>query len=256
MARQEIRFGIGPLLAAIVGTAGICFLLMGLDRVPPVPTDLQEAKSSLPKPSSSSLDSPVAPRRQPTPKANPDQSEQHEGMGISNRPPSSRWTLPASGILPSGLARELGFNAEQTKAAQSEITRFRKKMEDSVSARAYRDEDASEPEIDVYRIPALPDGGQALRDELESKLADIGGKDAAAELIETLGTEVFGGYGRYDVTVKFSPDAERSEVGHPIQADYVYTDPENGTKVLWGNSTLDSFSEKFGNWKVVADDQK
>jgi hypothetical protein len=166
---------------------------------------------------------------------------------------NTKFAIPPSGVLPSEAARELGLNTEQTKLAQVAVNNFRKVIEESVGANAYYDESLSDPSIarDVYRIPALLDGGEALRTELKGRLEEIVGKNTAALLWSDSYIEPYGGYGRYDVLVEFTPNQEFIDAGistDAILAKYQYTDPKTGNPVLEGTRTLESFTSIFGNW--------
>ena len=166
---------------------------------------------------------------------------------------NTKFAIPPSGVVPSAAARELGLDTEQTKLVQVAVTNFRKMIEESVGARAYYDESLSDPNTarDVYRIPALEDGGEALRGELKGRLEEIVGKNTASLLWSDSYLEPYGGYGRYDVKVQFTPNEEFINAGispAAILVKYEYTDPKTGIPVLEGTRTLESFSSVFGKW--------
>jgi hypothetical protein len=165
----------------------------------------------------------------------------------------TKFAIPPSGVLPSEAARELGLSTEQTKLVQIAVNNFRKVIEERVGANAYYDESLSDPSTarDVYRIPALLDGGEALRTELKGRLEEIVGRNTAALLWSDSYIEPYAGYGRYDVLIEFTPNQEFIDAGispDAILAKYQYTDPKTGNPVLEGTRTLESFTSIFGNW--------
>ncbi|MEO5914903.1 MAG: hypothetical protein ABIS50_11765 [Luteolibacter sp.] len=247
-------------------TAVICYLLFG-----------PAARHALPAPSAKAADPghPSAVSTNPPVVAKP--SAAPPSNNSISRPPPARtssdgkvvdWdtaqammkrrdstTFTNNGTFPSGVGREMGLDDNQIQAVQTSLGRFWKTMAAETAKRARYDEEASDAGLkkDVYRIPALADRGQALRDGFQKDLATIAGEENAARLIKGMSHQPFGDFGKYDVVATFVPDEEFIEAGlgkDAIRVSYQYTDPASGAGILSGNSTLESFNESFGPWSL------
>lgn len=149
----------------------------------------------------------------------------------------------------------MGLNDDQIQAVQTALGRFWKTMAAETAKRARYDDEASDADHkkDVYRIPALADGGQTLRDGFQKELAAIAGEENAAALIKGMSHKPFGDFGKNDVVVTFEPDTDFIEAGRgkdSIRVYYRYSDPATGAGILSGNSTLEKFNENFGSWSL------
>lgn len=169
------------------------------------------------------------------------------------RPSSSLITI--GGELHFGIANKLGLKPDQAKAIQQELSRFWEKMASVIAERASYDEAASNEQgkKDVYRIPSLTDSGTQLRLELTKAIAEEAGEANARLLVEGINPYSFGGLGRFDVVLEFTPDPVMAKFGSGPDATRVlckYTDPESGQKVLEVECSLDRFTEMFGAWSV------
>jgi hypothetical protein len=158
--------------------------------------------------------------------------------------------VAVDGHLTSHAAAQLGLDQEKAARVQNRLSRFWNEMTESVKARTVYDDAASkrESDVDIYRLPALPDHGKAQRDELHSDLVELMGESSARSLVQGLGSEAFGGFGRYDVVFRFVPDPEAAAFGTgDTRVHYDYRDPETGQSVLSVSATLEKFTESFGD---------
>ena len=108
-------------------------------------------------------------------------------------------------------------------------------MEQSIKARMVADEAASDPSKDIlaYKINALPDRGVEFRGRYKSGLQEAVGEDKGDILYGSLAKGTFGGYGRYDVDLKFYPSSGIGTAGvHDLE--WTYRDPD--TKEARGTS--------------------
>jgi hypothetical protein len=162
-------------------------------------------------------------------------------------------TFTNNGTFPSGVGRQMGLDDDQIMAVQTALGRFWKTMASTTAERARYDAEASDSALkkDVYRIPALADRGQALRDEFQKNLASIAGAENAASLVKGMSHEPFGDFGKYDVVVTFEPNTEFIAAGlgaDCIRVSFEYTESSSGAIILSGTSTLEKFNELFGPW--------
>lgn len=165
-------------------------------------------------------------------------------------PPGSHLIVSRSGHLPSGVAAELGLTREEAASVQMILSESWVNFSKEIASRVFYDRAASDPEsgVDVYRIPALEDGGANLRESLVSKLKKVVGEEKARTLVENMSQEPFGSFGRYDVELKSYPYAEKTEatgVDH-TQVTFKYHDPTTGKAVLEVTTTLEVLPQFFG----------
>lgn len=157
-----------------------------------------------------------------------------------------------TGRLTTGAAEQLGLSQEQVHRVNDLVAKNNKAFEAALGQRSKLNENESVPEkqVTVYDIAALEDRGQQLLDKFKGELIGELGSEAGKKLHQMFmdspgAKEMYGGYGRYDTKVKFSPVDQSDEA--EISAHYVYTDPQTGKWVLRSEATLDSFQEKFGS---------
>jgi hypothetical protein len=123
-------------------------------------------------------------------------------------------------------------------------------MTESVKTRVAYDDAASErePDVDIYRLPALRDRGKAQLEKLHTDLAEIMGESGASSLVQGMGFEAFGGFGKFDVVFKFVPDPEAASFGAgDTRVHYECRDPETGKPVMSVSATLEKLKEAFGH---------
>jgi hypothetical protein len=260
--KAKVSFYWLPLCCAM--TAVICYGLQG-GRLPDAAPD-SSGKSKIGEQSAVSRNPSLEPKTtsssatRPRPAASTSQAssddetldwDTHQAM--MKRHDSTTFT--SNGTFPSGVGREMGLNADQIQAVQTALGRFWKTIAANTSARARYDEEASDPALkkDVYRIPALADKGQALRDEFQKNLSIITSAENAALLINGMSHQPFGDFGKYDVVVTFVPDTEFIEAGlgaDSMRVSYEYTESGSGAAILTGTSTLEKFNEIFGPWSL------
>ena len=156
----------------------------------------------------------------------------------------------ADGALTSAARKMLGLSDGDAILVQEIITRRSRELEGELAKRAMyivheSNEDAG---ISAYRIPALLDERIEFLNAIHSDLSNKLGASLAENIYSVFSQdpnneEKLGGYGKYDVKVKFHPN----ENGDARIASIVYTDPETGKEVRSGSMTLDTFRERFGD---------
>lgn len=181
----------------------------------------------------------------------------NENSTIHVNPRSGRATS-AIGVVPSQIIESFGLTPEKNVMLQGQIDAFWKKSAMAVSERAIYDTISSDPSTgtDVYRIPALADGGRSLRDELFGNLIPIIGEKNAKQFIAGMNQQPFGAYGKYDAKLKFASDKDAIQAGlsdgdKRIRVWFEYTDPETGKLMASGNSTMDMFRRIWGDALIV-----
>lgn len=178
-----------------------------------------------------------------------------DGPDIVNRriPGMLAGSISPQGVMASGTAEKIGLNVEQREIVQTQLNELWKKASNIIAHRAIYDESASDPdnEIHIYRIPALDDRGEDMLRDFREGIAESVNNDVAAFVASNLNMQMFGGFGSYDVVLKFYPDQSLIDAGksdNPTMIDFSYSDPDSGTKALSGSLSWKGFTERFGEW--------
>lgn len=157
-----------------------------------------------------------------------------------------------TGMLTTGMAETLGLSKDEAQKINGLIFKTNKSFEIALAKNSKYNENESIPEnnISVYDIPALEDRGETLLSELKNNLVSELGVTLGTKLYDLLrnspnADKMFGGYGKYDIKLKFQPPdpSKRSE----IAAYFTYSDPVSGKWLSKNEMTLEKFQEMFGS---------
>lgn len=176
-------------------------------------------------------------------------------QGASERVPSivdpnlgySRTSIEVSGRVTSAAAEAFGFTDEERKEVDRAVAISFAKLRNLVAERAVFDEvrSSSEEGLEVYSIPALPDRGEGLFNELKDDLIKILGPSRGREFCQSFDRGgAFSGFGSLDTTVKFhvppSPEAPEDMV------EMIARNPDNGNPVASWVAPFEDFQERYG----------
>lgn len=157
----------------------------------------------------------------------------------------------AAGNLTSAAIEQLGLDDQQIELVQTAFNNYNLEVAKALVANVKLDEAKSNPDkrVYVYNVRALSDRGKGFADNLYTSLEKIVGSNQASVVVKSLsnplgGVEKLGGYGKYDVTVKFHPSL--AEGDSQQVASYTYYDPDTGGRILQADTNLDSFENIFG----------
>jgi hypothetical protein len=137
--------------------------------------------------------------------------------------------------ITTGAAEAAGLTDEERSKAQAVVDGMKREMEESVKERMIPDEAASDPSKDIrgFRISALPDRGVDFRTRYKNGLRTAVGEEKGDMLYGALAKGSFGGYGKYDVDLKFYPSSRTGAAGsHDLE--WTHRDPD--TKKALGTS--------------------
>ena len=152
------------------------------------------------------------------------------------------------GMLTTRAAEEARLSSDERQAVQSEFNRFLINAENDTSRRAKLDPEKSDSTegITVYNIPASPDRGKALLDELYSSISKSIGKERASVLCGKFDPNKFlGGVGRTDIQIQFHAPTSKFGDGREM-VKYIITDPSSGAVTTTAVMDLDEFKKVFG----------
>jgi len=152
------------------------------------------------------------------------------------------------GVLTTRAAEEVRLSPEERQAVQSNFNEFLANAENDTSSRARLDSEKSDPSkgITVYNIPASPDRGKALLDQLYSSISKSIGEERALTLCKSFDPHQFlGGVGSNDIQIQFHTPGSALGAGRDM-VKYTITDPSSGAITTTAVMNLDAFKERFG----------
>lgn len=167
----------------------------------------------------------------------------------TNDPKSYRAPLfNAQGQLTTGAAEAAGIDDNERVRIQAEIDKMRDEFEVATSLRAVSNAKLSDPTkgITVFDIPAPKDRGAGIRSDLSERLKFIVGERRARVLMDSLAdTDAFGGFGAYDVRLRFFPADPKNGIGID-GVEYIATDPVTGKRTESAMMSMDMFRQYYG----------
>lgn len=148
---------------------------------------------------------------------------------LRNAPVSPSFPLLLGGRLSPDAARHAGLSDTERAEIESVVREMWEKASAEFRDRARYDREASDPAKQkwVYHIPASPDRGKVLREDLARDFKAIVGEERQRLLFTGLESfESLGAYGRFDVQLEFDGDAGKWK--------YERHDPDNGAVASLG----------------------
>ena len=148
--------------------------------------------------------------------------------------------------ITTGAAEAAGLTDEERAKAQEVVDRMKREMEDSVKERLVPDEAASDPSKDIlaYKISALPDRGADFLHRYKTGFQAAVGEKKGAMLYGALETSIpFGGFGQYDLDLKFYPSS-RSDAAGKHDLEWVTRDPVTKA-ALWTSGAVNEVVDRF-----------
>jgi hypothetical protein len=166
--------------------------------------------------------------------------------------------MSSDGGLTSSAVQSMSLTPEEAKGVQNSLDKLLTDFSGIFASRAnvVDRETNLEAGVATYRLPALVDRGESVLNGFRADVSKIVGARRAGDVFDLLisGNSTmkrFGGFGKYDVKIKFSPNPE--EGGMDI-VEYTYTNPDSGDRILKGTTTQEQFREMYGDTFVF--DQK
>jgi hypothetical protein len=184
--------------------------------------------------------------------------DERNELVTSDAPRLKSSSISSSGRLTSEAAKAFGMTTEEKHHVDQAIGKAFRTLTKSIAERAVLDEARSDEAngVTAYVIPAMEDGGEALRNSLKADLQRVLGNQRGDNFFTNFNySDTFNAFGACDSSLEITEEQEPIYIGQPPIVGMYNRDPKSGETVWSYASNFDVFKEKFGeSFTAIQDD--